>query len=191
MKLKGYKAPPQKIVSIRSKTNKLRKLFDRETGHLNMIHFMELELPLIDSEFVMEVSDDKFLYEMGYEAYYDPKGTSIVVRDDVYDCATLGESNSLRHQFTLAHELGHYFMHRGLNPVLPRGVIPNHEVYEDTEWQADTFAAELLMPFNEVVRLNRAYQNKEDLINAVANEFMVSWEAAKVRVEKALKRINQ
>lgn len=191
MKLKGYKAPPQSIDSIRVITQKLRKLFGKEAGHLKIMDLMEFVIPMIDREFEWEVSDDQFLYQMGYEAYYDPKGTAIVIRDDVYDCATSGDSSSLRHQFTLAHELGHYFLHRGLNPVLPRGGIPTHKTYEDTEWQADTFAGELLMPFDEIVRLSLVYPDRLDLINYIANEFMVSWDAARVRVEKALKRINQ
>lgn len=190
MILKGYKAPPQSINSIRGTTQKLRKLLGCETGQLDMIQIMELTLPRIDSEFEMVVSDEEFLYERGFEAYYDPRGTSIVIRDDVYDSATLDGSNSLRHQFTFAHELGHYLLHRGLNPVMPRGG-PTHKTYEDTEWQADTFAGEFLMPFDEVVNLIHTNPQRLDLINAVSNEFMVSWDAARVRVEKALKRINQ
>lgn len=189
MILKGYKAPPQSINSIRNTTHNLRKLLGTGSSCLDMLEVMEFTLPSMDSEFVMEVSDDQSLYHRGYEAYYDPTGTSIVIRDDVYDSATSSESNSLRHQFTFAHELGHYILHKGLTPVMPRGG-PTHKAYEDTEWQADTFAGELLMPFDEIIRLSQQYPKSLDLINSVSDEFMVSWDAARVRIEKALKRIN-
>jgi Zn-dependent peptidase ImmA (M78 family) len=60
-----------------------------------------------------------------------------------------------RQRFTIAHELGHYLMHRSLLP--PEGLECSEESVtfrdgEDMEKEADTFAAYLLMPFDDFRR---------------------------------------
>lgn len=56
-----------------------------------------------------------------------------------------------RRRFTVAHEFGHYLMHRDL---LPDGIACNEEAItfragEELEEEADTFAAYLLMPLDD------------------------------------------
>lgn len=64
------------------------------------------------------------------------------IRRDVYDevCEDRG-----RARFTLAHEIFHYIFHDQPNISFARSTdkIPS---YMDPEWQANTFAAELLIP---------------------------------------------
>lgn len=50
-----------------------------------------------------------------------------------------------RDRFTIAHEVGHYFMHDERSIVFGKsnGPMP---LYRDSEWQADVFAGELLAP---------------------------------------------
>lgn len=68
-----------------------------------------------------------------------------------------------RYNFTLAHEVGHFLLHKELvRPVMPNlfgeGIIEQpknilcrtSEYKEDIEWQADYFAAALLMPINRI-----------------------------------------
>ena len=61
-----------------------------------------------------------------------------------------------RHRFSVAHELGHYFLHRAVSPVF---VDSKQVFYRDAtasegtkrqEVEANAFAAELLMPESEV-----------------------------------------
>lgn len=61
-----------------------------------------------------------------------------------------------RHRFSIAHELGHYFLHRAVSPVF---VDSKKVFYRDAtasegtklqEIEANAFAAELLMPESEV-----------------------------------------
>lgn len=85
----------------------------------------------------------------------------------------------LRDNFTIAHELGHYFLHTGT----PEGSQPGQfGRYGDTlrERQANRFAAALLMPqarFRELAtRFNRN-------IPVLAGCFKVSPRAAEVRLE--------
>lgn len=62
------------------------------------------------------------------------------IRSDVYYRAAKGFS---RDRFTLCHELGHYFLHRPGMISNARGDVPK---YCEPEWQANTFAGELMAP---------------------------------------------
>lgn len=73
-------------------------------------------------------------------------GTNVMkIRSDVYDRAVAGVP---RDRFTLCHELGHYLMHRPEFMSYARGEVPR---YKNPEWQANTFAGELMAPY-ELVR---------------------------------------
>ena len=66
------------------------------------------------------------------------------IRSDVYEGAIMGDP---RHRFTLCHEVGHYFLHQPDSVSFARGNIPR---YREPEWQANTFAAELMAPYDLV-----------------------------------------
>ena len=66
----------------------------------------------------------------------------IRISQTVYDGACEGDGH---HRFTLAHELGHLLMHAKQNPLGYARNYNEHKIYEDSEWQADTFASELLI----------------------------------------------
>ena len=57
-----------------------------------------------------------------------------------------------RKLFTLAHELGHYFLHRHLKTHFSCSIFPTGPVSR-WEQEANRFAAELLMPAGQVLRL--------------------------------------
>ena len=62
-------------------------------------------------------------------------------------------SNNPRARFTICHELGHLLMaHKKL--LHRSDASQPHRVFEDSEWQADTWVAEFLMPLDEMHRLN-------------------------------------
>lgn len=72
-----------------------------------------------------------------------PSQKKIIVRQDTYVSALKGES---RGRFTLAHELGHFFLHANTVPQYAYSqVASNHSYLEDVEWQANEFAAWLLV----------------------------------------------
>lgn len=79
------------------------------------------------------------------EALTFPDGT-IKIPEKVYEEACQRKG---RARFTLAHELGHALMHSNIIPFA-RSLDDNHKIYEDSEWQADEFAGELLIPSNEL-----------------------------------------
>lgn len=97
-----------------------------------------------------------------------------------------------RKSFTIAHELGHYFLHReALDdssqivsyiksnnqdcPALARGLS-----YNSMEREANNFAAEILMPEQEFINQCNCANSIED----VAYYFGVSVQAASIRADK-------
>jgi|GEM_PF-741146 len=78
--------------------------------------------------------------EFNAEISYENNGFSILVNEDHVET---------RRRFSIAHELGHYVLDRDL--LLKHGTLDRSNVYQDTdekkrEQQADTLAAEILMP---------------------------------------------
>lgn len=72
-------------------------------------------------------------------------GTNVMrIRRDVYERAVKGIP---RDRFTLCHELGHYLLHQPQCMSYARGEVPR---YMQPEWQANTFAGELMAPYNLV-----------------------------------------
>jgi hypothetical protein len=93
--------------------------------------------------------------------------------------------------FCLCHELGHVCVHSmklvELSSIphevaaLNRGQIPAHRVYEDTEWQANAFAAAFLMPAAGLANLERT----RGILTAqeLVRRFNVSFDAARIRLD--------
>jgi hypothetical protein len=83
----------------------------------------------------------------------------------------------LRDRFTIAHELGHYFLHSSQGETLLKATRKgdgNHE------WEANWFAASLLMPKGQVKRFCEANGANPSL---VAARFKVSALAAEYRLK--------
>lgn len=86
-----------------------------------------------------------------------------------------------RRLFTVAHELGHYFLHRG-----DQSVFLCQQAFEYTssmpEQEANAFAAELLMPYEKMVEF---IQNQIS-IRMISRKLGVSEEAARYRIKSIL-----
>ncbi|WPM81138.1 ImmA/IrrE family metallo-endopeptidase [Brucella pseudintermedia] len=109
--------------------------------------------------------------EMGpYEGFTDPKGEFIKLRQDVYENAWNGVG---RDRFTVAHELGHFFLHTDI-PMARAAPSDNIAVFRLSEPQANQFAAELLMP--------RKFMLIDDTPSIVAERHGVSIGAATNRI---------
>ncbi|MCL1914983.1 MAG: ImmA/IrrE family metallo-endopeptidase [Eubacteriaceae bacterium] len=93
---------------------------------------------MIDPKFCFEVVE---CHELPHDyAETLPQQNLIRVREDVYHNAIKGDG---RARFTLAHELGHLLMHS--NGVIALARNESIHKYMDPEWQANTFAGELLV----------------------------------------------
>ncbi len=135
-----------------------------------------------------------------FEASAQPASTGgieVRLRDDVW---RLIESGDGRARFTLAHELGHVFLHK--DEILAGGVVyrdaacipsealqPGMKIYESPEWQANVFASAFLMP-RDAVQKWIDYVRCEDpemvSIASMAEHFGVSYQAARIRMERIL-----
>jgi hypothetical protein len=83
-------------------------------------------------------------------------------------------TSPLRDRFTVAHELGHYFLHSDQGQI---PIIAFRQGSTRIEWEANWFAAALLMPESE---FTSAFRESGSLAE-VAMQFGVSQDAAKVR----------
>jgi hypothetical protein len=133
-------AAPLSRQEIRVLANIIRKIAGYDTN-FNILEFLEKTISeKLDSEFEMHVVEDEEI--KGCYAKACPEKHLIIVSETAYNGAYKGIG---RHRFTLCHELGHYLLHEADRVSFPR-LDRNIKPYEDTEWQANTFAGELLVP---------------------------------------------
>lgn len=88
-----------------------------------------------------------------------------------------------RKRFTIAHEIGHYILHyvaQGMKNQKVRAARASGPNQERSEREADWFAAALLMPKDEFLRV---YREAGDSLIAVARHFGVSKQAAKWQLD--------
>lgn len=90
-----------------------------------------------------------------------------------------------RENFTVAHELGHYLLHRTRADKFECGqeeVIDNDGYrYKKQEQEANTFASYLLMPMNDFREQVRGQEISLDLLGHCADRYRVSFLAAALK----------
>ncbi|EEW6222758.1 ImmA/IrrE family metallo-endopeptidase [Escherichia coli] len=84
-----------------------------------------------------------------------------------------------RQRFTLAHELGHYFLHRNQSNIFKDKSLYRGKEMTSMEYEANNFAGAILMPRDELV----SFLGRSSDIDLIADYFNVSALAAKIRVE--------
>ena len=139
-----------------------------------VVPFLENVLPILVPDFQLEILSKK---EMGYKhGETRPSEKLIRIREDVYLGAVAGHG---RDRMTIAHEIGHLFLHANDSISLCK-LAPNEKLraFEDPEWQADAFGGELLAPMG----LIKGMEARE-----VCKKFGVSLKAAQVQLKAAEK----
>lgn len=176
----GYKVAGRNKAQLRALATQLLPLL-REQGCFNS----HLGPDCLDAMFLLE----NILQRAGYAFHPDdsgelhetvafaiPEKKLIVIRDDVYDNLHQGDPFA---RYTVVHEFSHIFLEHAI--TLHRGAqLGQHNWWEDSEWQANNLAAELLMPVEVIRRL----EGKPLLIQAACG---VSSKAAGYRVENLRK----
>ena len=163
----------KKIADLASYIRKISGL-ENET-FFPIVNFIEWILGDPDnSEFNYEIVEPEEMKDM----YGNTNtGTNVMrIRRDVYDRAVQG---SPRDRFTLCHELGHYLMHRPEIMLYARGEIPR---YCDPEWQANTFAGELMAPYELI---------KDMSVEEIMENCGMSRQAASIQYRECRKRMYQ
>lgn len=150
------------------------RILKKEVGLENELYFpilpfVENILPILIPDFQFEVVPISEMGNKHGETY--PSKNLIRIREDVYLRAASGEG---RDRLTIAHEVGHLFMHEDDCIALCR-LAPSEKLkpYEDPEWQADAFGGELLAS---------SYLIKGMSIYAVSEKCGVSLSAAQVQL---------
>lgn len=144
----------------------------------------------VDPQHPMEALVARYGGRLHYRSYSGPMRDreSIVVHGDGdFDIYLPDDTPALRDRFTIAHELGHYFLHypmvtreagRGIGMKATRFVDESERPLVRCEWEANWFAAALLMPedsFREI------WQEAAGEVEKVARHFYVSSAAAETR----------
>jgi len=122
-----------------------------------------------------------------YKNYFD--GMLVWDSNKFFIHLNIAKGNTLeskRGRFSLAHELGHFFIdaHR---IGIQTGQIPPHPSHsflihsDQMEKEADYFAASLLMPVDKLRSLTSRRKFSLDILNEVSNEFQVSITSAAIR----------
>lgn len=106
---------------------------------------------------------------------------------DSFEIQLGSDSPSTRSRFTLAHEIGHLFLHMGF--LINKTKWDSIESFEDSvyfrsnmysleEYEANEFAAAFLMPKNEFIEIAEEHLNKNTYdLEPIAVHFNVSTEA--------------
>lgn len=170
----GYRVAPRNIIGIREHALIVRKmLVHKEAPFFKMEPFIE---HLHDYGIVYDVVDADEL-PVGIEACCVPEHRLITFSANTYKKAC---EDDPRARFTVIHELGHILLAH--TRTFNRENGKEIQVYEDSEWQANQFAAEFLMPLSNIVE--KGHTTADELILA----YQVSSPAAERRISQLGKR---
>ncbi len=168
----AYRVSPLSIKKIEAQALEIRKALQVKEAFFPLIKVVEIALPKLFPEFVIDIRTTEemtSLYGSGTLAMTTPAEMTLELREDVYE-GLLAHNGRCR--YTVAHELGHLFLHQ--NTGFARFDFQGKmRIYESSEWQADNFAAELLAPLDLTADC--------DCLEAVATLFGISKQAAEIR----------
>lgn len=161
--------PPLSRKDIRDIARKVRVYFDKEKElYFPIVESMEALAYFIE-DFKLEVVPKREMKE--FHGLTLPDGT-IKIREDVYERAANGCGMD---RDTMAHELGHWILHRG-NRAHAKTSTDKIPAYMTPEWQAKAFSGELLVPSYLIVHGMSACD--------IANTCGVSITSAKYQLSK-------
>lgn len=174
--LRGSLVSPRSVKEIRHIAMRVRGILELPRLINNMEHFLE---KLFIFGITIDVVDNESMGLGGWqhsEACCNPETAVIWLPNNTYCDAC---NNEPRAKFTIFHELGHILLaHRRILHRNTTNNNINYKPYEDSEWQADQFAAEILMPLEEI-RLFGLSTTEQ-----IQNLFGVSFQAADNRIRK-------
>lgn len=169
---RGHKVKPLSIKVIRNTAQGIKDLLKIKDAKVPIVYLLEW----LHEHGVIELEiETKNVMPNDYGLTY-PQQNKIVLREDVYDDAVIGGGFG---RFTLAHELAHYVLHKNESVYARNEHGGVHKTYEDSEWQADKFAQELLA--------DTRFINAHDTVGDLETRFGLSRKAAIV-TERALRK---
>lgn len=147
-------------------------------------------------EDLVDTLGGEIVYQDATEWYTSESGSIVVdgVADFIIYLSNF--TGALRNRFTIAHELGHYFLHYLYQPeperkkIKAQRFLPAVRTIEDeqvqrAEWEANWFAGGLLMPAKDFIR---SFKSGDDL-DMLAARFLVSRSAVETRIKTLRDRL--
>ena len=135
----------------------------------------------------------RMIFDNGYSTRFDVEadnyelvrveaGTMLIEARLLEDAKQYG-----RYRFTLAHELGHWILHKDIfsgTGVAAASYTTDKDGIESVEWQANYLAKAILMPKGQVKRAFYQVQSESVAytVAVLANLFEVSMQAMKIRL---------
>ena len=166
--MRGDVVSPRKITEIRSIATTTRKLLGLEVGDTNTWRL--LDRLSVEYGVTYDVVEDHEMPHHHAEACCIPDQAIIYLPEKSVSAIDRGDP---RVRFTVHHEVGHFVL--GHSKSYARAnVVP--AAYIDSEWQADRFAAEFLMPSEVIIG------EKLGTAALIRQRFNVSMEAASYRL---------
>lgn len=136
----------------------------REDGIIPILSMLEKEINEMGWD--LEIVDPKEI--PGTYAITTPQLKTVKISEPTYMKAYTGRE---RERFTVAHELGHLVLHQNVALSFARSE-DTVKAFEDPEWQANTFAAELLVPIDKITDMS---------IEEISKKYGVSYQVAKIQ----------
>lgn len=180
-KPKGFKVAPRNWKAINKEASKIRDVYKVYSGekdnYFDVVAFVEFLAAKNAIE--LEILENHILGDVAAEVIpaYGGRLPTLKVQEEVYDGAYEGTAFG---RFTLAHELGHLFLHvdQPISLHLSTGG-QSHRFFEDSEWQANSFAGSLLVDL-------KAIDTSPSLrsVSAIQKEFGVSKKPAEIMLKK-------
>lgn len=173
----GFKVAPRGVAEIRISANAVRCLLGIGDNPQDTDLGLLLDQLTVKYGITYDVLEADDMPHPDVESCWHPELVTMHIRADVFEKVCRGDP---RARFTILHELGHALL--GHRRTINRTESATARVFEDSEWQANQFAAEFLMPL-EVIRrleLNAAFK--------IEMHFNVSAPAAQCRLKQLVKR---
>lgn len=141
-----FEATPESRENLRC----LAKMVRKELGIASDEKYIDItwileRLDVLDLEYSYEIVTDEQL-AVGVQAQTDVITSTIYIKESVYEGAV---QNNGRDRMTIAHEILHLLLHQPASLTLYRRT-DDLPVYKNPEWQAECFAGELLMPYDQI-----------------------------------------
>lgn len=169
----NFLVPPMSRKQIRQDAFFIRKALGIEDSiQVDVLRLLEMILPSVFPDFDYEIRPDSEME--GYLGKTEVLDKRIILPESVYVGA--GDVNNPKycwHRFTVTHEIGHFFEHSSVKPVLARG--NDYKCYCDPEWQADAFAGEFLVPYHLTKNMTPIEIQKQCMVSKSAAQ--VQWNA--------------
>lgn len=176
MRNQGVKVRPLSSSVIINHVQNLKDRLNMGNGYIDIVTWLEVLQANELLEFEIVENNSQELKGKEAETYPDKK--LIKIKQSVWDKAAMGDGRS---RFTLAHEFGHFILHQGMQGYarFSKDSV-DHKAYEDSEWQANEFAGELLMDSRSI----KPEMTEKEIIE----KFVVSDQAAAIKLVKIRKK---